>query len=144
MTQIRNSGGRVGLISFDTLVHPITTLAKSAANPADLEVIIQLVENAKKVLIKTLQTKELPVAYCWLGKLFLQERNVEQGLNYLQKGLKLSPYDYDLLYTILYTYIKTDDKQDADKIYEKLNFIYPDFKDPLHIRDHFQNLKVKQ
>ncbi len=101
-------------------------------------------ENAKKVLIKTLQTKELPVAYCWLGKLFLQERNVEQGLNYLQKGLKLSPYDYDLLYTILYTYIKTNDKLDADKIYEKLNFIYPDFKDPLHIRDHFQNLKVRQ
>ena len=68
---------------------------------------------------------------------------MNQGLNYLQKGLKLSPYDYDLLYTSLYIYVKTNNEQEACKIYEELNFIYPDFKDPLHIRDHFQNLKVR-
>ena len=100
-------------------------------------------ENAKKILLKTVQSKEIPVAYYWLGKLFLQERNLNQGLNYLQKGLKLSPYDYDLLYTSLYIYVKTNNEQEACKIYEELNFIYPDFKDPLHIRDHFQNLKVR-
>ncbi len=100
-------------------------------------------EKAKKILKKILQFKEIPDAYCWLGKLYLQEHNVDQGLNYLHKGLILSPYDYDLLYTILYVYIKTNKEHDAEEIYEELNYIYPDFKDPLNIRDHFLMSKVR-
>ena len=108
---------------------------------ANVLILMERYPEALTLLYAGQKLEDTPFGNKWIGQILLNEGKVKEGLPFLEKALKLSPADPQLLFNLSGGYALDAQYQNARDLLARLDRINPNFPGAADLKRQLEHVK---